>query len=163
MKLTESLCYFLAKDTLPFNTVNGSGFRKFLLDLEPRYKPLDRKVYLLYTCQGSTKLRRNQELHICRASGFTTDIWTSRSTHSYVSFTVHFIPDEYRLKHYLLETKEFTESHTAKNIAEEITSIINEWGLESADLIAQVLIMPLIYEQLCIYCSVYICHVLAMY
>ena len=77
-----------------------------------------------------------QELHSCRAFGFTTDMWTSRSTHSYVSFTVHFITDEYHLKHYLLETKEFTQSHTAQNIAEEMTSIINEWGLESADLIA---------------------------
>jgi len=65
VKLTESFCYFLAKDTLPFDTVNGSGFRKFLLDLEPRYKPLDRKVYLLYTCQGSTKLRRNQFYKSC--------------------------------------------------------------------------------------------------
>ena len=40
-------------------------------------------------------------------------------------------------KHNLLETKEFTEAHTAENIAEEMTSIISEWGLlESADLIA---------------------------
>ena len=54
----------------------------------------------------------------------------------HLSFTVHFITDEYHLKHYLLETKEFTESHTAKNIAEEMTSIINEWGLEYAGLIA---------------------------
>ena len=37
----------------------------------------------------------------------------------------------------MLETKEFTEAHTAENIAEEMTSIISEWGLlESADLIA---------------------------
>ena len=60
-------------------------------------------------------------------------MWTSRATHLYVSFTVHFINDEYRLKQYLLE---FTEAHTAENIAEEMTSIVSEWGLESADLIA---------------------------
>ena len=62
-------------------------------------------------------------------------MWTSRSTHSYLSFTIHFITDE---KHYFLEAKEFTESHTAQNIAEKMTSIINEWGLESADLIAAI-------------------------
>ena len=77
-----------------------------------------------------------QGLRSCKAFGFTTDMWTSRSTHSYVSFTVHFISDEYHLKHHLLETKEFTEAHTAENIADEMTSIITEWGLESADLIA---------------------------
>ena len=107
-------------------------------------------------------------------------MWTSRSTHSYVSFTVHFITDEYHLKHHLLETKEFTEAHTAENIVEEMTSIISEWGLESADLIAattdnasnikaalhilQCLLifiaqpMPLMYlkenKQTCIMCSI---------
>ena len=139
VKLTESLCYFLAKDTLPFDTVNGSGFQKFLQDLEPRYKPPDRKtistVYMPRLYKGK-KEAILQELHKCRAFGFTTDMWTSRSTHSYVSFTVHFITDEYHLKHHLLETKEFTEAHTAENIAEEMTSIISEWGLESTDLIA---------------------------
>ena len=35
----------------------------------------------------------------------------------------------------MFETKEFTEAHIAENIAEEMTSIVNEWGLESADLI----------------------------
>ena len=139
IKLTESLCYFLAKDTLPFNTVNGSGFQKFLLDLEPRYKPPDRKtistVYMPKLYKGKKESIR-QGLRSCKAFGFTTDMWTSRSTHSYVSFTVHFISDEYHLKHHLLETKEFTEAHTAENIADEMTSIITEWELESADLIA---------------------------
>ena len=120
-------------------TVNGSGFRKFLEDLEPRYKPPDRKIISTVYMPRLYKAKKESilpELHSCRAFGFTTDMWTSRSTHSYVSFTVHFITDEYHLKHHLLETKEFTESHTAQNIAEEMTSIINEWRLESADLIA---------------------------
>ena len=65
VKLTESLCYFLAKDTLPFDTVNGSGFRKFLEDLEPKYNLRTGKLYLLYTCQGFTKLRKNQFYKSC--------------------------------------------------------------------------------------------------
>ena len=87
-----------------------------------------------YKCKKEAIL---QELHSSsRVFAFTTDMWTSRSTHSYVSFTIHFINDEYHLKHYLLETKEFTEAHTAENIVEEIHCIVNEWRLESADLIA---------------------------
>jgi len=30
---------------------------------------------------------------------------------------LHFINEQYELKHYLLETREFTESHTANDIA----------------------------------------------
>lgn len=52
------------------------------------------------------------------------------------SFTIHFINEEYHIKHYLLENKEFTEAHTAGNIAEEMKSVIAEWGLDSVDLIA---------------------------
>ena len=44
IKLTESLCYFLAKDTQPFDTVNGVGFQKLVHDLKLRYKPPDRKT-----------------------------------------------------------------------------------------------------------------------
>ena len=36
----------------------------------------------------------------------------------------------------MLETKEFTGAHTDENIADEMTSVFTEWGLESADLIA---------------------------
>ena len=140
VKLTESLCYFLAKDTLPFDTVNGSGFRKFLEDLEPRYKPPDRKtistVYMprLYKAKKESIL---QELHSCRAFRFTTDMHVDITIHPFLfELYCSFITDEYHLKHYFLETKEFTESHTAQNIAEKMTSIINERGLESADLIA---------------------------
>jgi len=63
-------------------------------------------------------------------------MWSSRATHSYISFTLHYINEEYQLKHYLLETKEFTESHTGDNIAEEMRNIISEWELGSVDLIA---------------------------
>ena len=56
--------------------------------------------------------------------------------HIHVSFTQHFINKQYELKHYLLVTKEFTESHTANNIAEEMHCIFSEWELDTVDLIA---------------------------
>ena len=134
IKLTESLCYFLAKDTQPFDTVNGAGFQKLVHDLEPRYKLPDRKtISTTYMPQiyKSKKEAIQLELHTsCKEFSFTTDMWSSRATHSYVSFTLHYINEDYQLKNYLLETKEFTESHTGDNIAEEVRFIISEWELE---------------------------------
>ena len=43
--------------------------------------------------------------------------------------TIHFIDNHFELHHYLLETKEFPESHTPLNIANELTSILKEWNL----------------------------------
>ena len=43
--------------------------------------------------------------------------------------TIHFIDNHSELHHYLLETKEFPESHTSLNIANELTNILEEWNL----------------------------------
>ena len=36
-KLTQGICYFIAKDMNPFATVNGVGFRRMIKEFEPRY------------------------------------------------------------------------------------------------------------------------------
>ena len=55
--LTESVCYFIAKDLQPYDTVNDAGFLQMISTFEPRYKPPDRKSlatnYLpkMYDCE----------------------------------------------------------------------------------------------------------------
>ena len=55
---------------------------------------------------------------------FTTDFWTSCQNRPYGVLTVHYIDSDYVLRSYLLETKEFTQSHTGVNIAEDLKSIM---------------------------------------
>ena len=43
---------------------------------------------------------------------------------------------QYEPKHYLPETKEFMETHTANNIAEEMCNTISEWELDTVDLVS---------------------------
>ena len=43
-KLTQSICYFIAKDMNPVATVNGIGFRRMIKEFEPRYVVPDRKT-----------------------------------------------------------------------------------------------------------------------
>ena len=53
---------------------------------------------------------------------------TSRANHAYTEVTIHGIDlDDFEMKHYLLETKEFSESHSAVNIADELRSILTDW------------------------------------
>ena len=42
--LTSSVCYCIAKDMMPFRTVNNEGFQKMLHTFEPRYVLPDRKT-----------------------------------------------------------------------------------------------------------------------
>ena len=59
----------------------------------------------------------------------TTDFWKSCQNRSYVAITIHYINSDYVLQSHFLETKEFTQSHTGANIADEIKSIMEEWSL----------------------------------
>ena len=130
--ITNSVCYFIAKGMHPFQTVNEPGFRQLLQSLEPRYEPPDRKTLTNNYMRKMYERERESVLDkICCIEdySFTTDFWTSCQNRSYVTVTVHYIDSDYILQSYLLETKEFTQSHTGVNIAEEMRSIMNEWSL----------------------------------
>ncbi len=43
-ELTQSICYFIAKDMHPVSTINDPGFGTMLKKFEPRYIPPDRKT-----------------------------------------------------------------------------------------------------------------------
>ena len=138
-KLTESVCYFLAKDMLPFDTVNDPGFRHMINVFEPRYIPPDRKTisthYMpeLYE-KGKEKIQ--QHLDGVKWYAITTDMWTSRAKQAFSAITVHYVTNEFKLQSHLLETREFPESHTGVNIAQEIEEVLGEWKLPLQGIIA---------------------------
>lgn len=63
----------------------------------------------------------------------TTDGWTARTGASYVTYTLHFIDDEFILKTYVLGTYEFRSNHTADNLRRHINHIMQHWGLVKVD------------------------------
>ena len=48
---------------------------------------------------------------------FTSDGWSSRANHNYISLTVHYIDSQWVIGCHLLETAECTSDHTANNLA----------------------------------------------
>jgi hypothetical protein len=59
----------------------------------------------------------------------THDSWTSISTKSYFTTTVHFIDDAWMLKHAVLGTIKFDGSHTGENISKELMGSKQKWRL----------------------------------
>ena len=92
--LTESVCYFIAKNMQPIDTIDDKGFRKVLQQFEPRYTPPDYKTvstkYLPRMFQ-TEKDRIKKLLDPVSFYACTTDLWTSRAQHSYISLTVHYL------------------------------------------------------------------------
>ena len=119
--LTNSVCYFLAKDLHPLSTVNDQGFLHMLKIFEPRYSPPDRTTFSRHYL---TELYAKEREKSCKQTSgglqwfaVTCDGWTSRANHSYLSVTLHYINNKWELKCFLLETGELVEQHTAINLA----------------------------------------------
>ena len=74
--LTESLCYFIAKDMQPIDTIDDKGFRKMLQQFEPRYTPPDCKTVstkylpqMFQTEKDCVKLTRFLSMHALQICG----------------------------------------------------------------------------------------------
>ena len=123
----------------PLDTIDDKGFRHLLYTFEPRYVPPSRKtITTKYFPQlyQSLKERISALVHSATTVALTTDIWTSRANHGYTGLTIHHINKDFDLNHHLLETKEFPESHTAVNVANELTTILAEWKIEESKVAA---------------------------
>ena len=138
-RFTDAVCYFIAKDLQPLDTVDDKGFCHLLRTIEPRYELPSRKAlttkYLPQLFDGVTA-KVKKELSSSSSFALTADLWTSRASHAYTGVTVHYINNTFELKHHLLVTKEFPESHSAANIADELRNIIQEWDLTEQNISA---------------------------
>ena len=56
----------------------------------------------------------------------TSDIWSARTNHSYISLTGHYLDKNFRLRRFLFAMKYFSEDHTASNISAKITDMVHE-------------------------------------
>ncbi len=106
---------FIAKDMQSYSTVYDCGFRHLLQVLEPRYTPPDRKLLATKYMPALYEQEKVwiQKMEVIKDFGLTTDNWTSRAKHAYISLTIHYIDDDVQLQSHLLGTRELPESHNA--------------------------------------------------
>ena len=120
-RLTSAVCQFLAKDLIPIDAVNDAGFQSMLKVFEPRYTLPDQTTfsrhYLPYLYQKQKALVFEQMASGLKYFALTTNCWTSRAQHSFMSLTVHYISAEWNLQSHMLGTGEITTEHTAVNLS----------------------------------------------
>ena len=89
-------------------------------EFEPRYTVPDRKTIrntYIPKMYEEEKQRIRTSLTDIHTFAITTDLWSSRAMHSYTGLTIHFVDSNFNLHSYLLDTKEFSDSHTGENMA----------------------------------------------
>ena len=63
--------------------------------------------------------------------GYTTDIWLSIGTESYITLTAHFTTSDFEQKSYILATKYVRKAYWC-DIEECVLQLLSEWNLEKA-------------------------------
>jgi hypothetical protein len=76
------------------------------------------------------KKRVEDQIKLQDCLSLTSDIWTSRAKDGYLSLTGHFIDSQWKPVSVVLGVTEFNERHTAKNIADVMRIMIEDWDIE---------------------------------
>lgn len=132
--ITLSITKFLAATMQPYNLVEHQTFIDMCKTLNPRYTVPSRKYFSkqgipkLYN-ETVDKVKYNLALVKTSEVSATTDCWTSVAGTPYMAVTCHFIDKDWELQSYCLNCTHFEKDHDANNIADELTNIFSEWGL----------------------------------
>ena len=127
--ITDRLVDFVTMDLRLLSTVEGKGFKRLLNHIEPGYT-VPSRTYITNMCRRKYLLMKEQLLATLQAIPYvavTSDIWTSRVTQAYITLTVHFITDDWKMESKVIQTEEIPERHTGENISLRLTNVSEQW------------------------------------
>ncbi|CAL4121983.1 unnamed protein product, partial [Meganyctiphanes norvegica] len=81
-----------------------------------------------------TKNKIKLKLQPLKSLALTCDCWVSGAQDSYMTFTCHFINENFELESLVLRTVDMAVSHTSPNLLEQIKLVLQEWGLDGKTL-----------------------------
>jgi hypothetical protein len=138
-KINGELLKLFYLDFQPFSVVDDRGFRQFVKSLNPCYELPNRQTIsrslipaLYENCLTNTKNTVSKISHCC----LTTDCWTSSNNDSFISVTVHFLDENFKIQSMLLTCSIFDKSHTSENLAKELLTIAKDWAIEGKIVLA---------------------------
>jgi len=128
----------LAKDNLPFATVEKEGFRLLMTTMSPLYKipyryTVTRLIEVKYDYLSKIMKERLSSVNdIC----LTADIWTDTlNTKSYIGVTAHYILRT-QFKSVTIGVTELEENHTADYLKHWLLKITSDWRIEKENIVA---------------------------
>ena len=126
--------YCIGKDMLPVYSVEKEGFANLLKQFDPQYKLPSRKYFSKTAIPKLYDSTRESVLHNIKNLKFysaTTDMWSSINGDPYMSYTIHYITEEWELQSTALGTLYFPEDHTGENLSDAIKETLQSWNLDS--------------------------------
>ena len=131
--IDEAVFKMIVKDMQPISVVEDEGFQSLLHVLNPRYQLPSRKSTMRMLPEAYNKKVGEIKKEISQVShvALTSDLWTSRTTESYITITCHFLSATWQLRSLVLETLKFNLNHTAEHIADALLKVAENWDISS--------------------------------
>lgn len=116
------LLYWIVTSIRPFKIVEDDGFQRFctfLNGLNSRFRITERTRLSKQVAQLNKAVSisvKHKLIDEMDWFSITTDIWTSRTMESFMAVTIHYLDPDFNMKEFVLEVRQFSESHTGDNI-----------------------------------------------
>lgn len=131
VNVTDKIIEMLLVDMLPVNVLEGTGFKKLISALEPTYKipsikefyidHIPKKYYTEYK-KVQNLLKEAEKVHA------SVELWSGYEDINFVTISCHFVTDDFRYRHYALNTFTVTEPSPEQLMTHIVTSI-SQWDL----------------------------------
>ena len=136
-RASERVTRMIIKDLHPINMVSGEGFRDLMAFMEPEYRLPSATHFTHLIEQRYQVVKEKMRGIFCADSvAITADIWTSITTDSYLTVTIHYLSEEWEMKSIVSGTLPLLESHTADNLATWIKEMVEETGVCAKKVVA---------------------------
>ena len=133
----DTLCaYWLCDALLPYATTENEQFCKFIAHLQSRYSISSEKVLRQRIIPEINKkvqyhVKESLDKNTVGVYALTTDIWSSKSKHSFISYTAHFITVDWKRKVVILRCMSYDSKHSASSICSVISGITDDWQIKN--------------------------------
>ena len=132
-EIVKFLIKWIVIDMLPFSLVENKYFKEFLQKLNSKFQcPSCFALKDCITSEFDTKRGHiiNFIKNIPSCCSFITDIWSSLKNEAFIGVTIHYINNEWELKHLTLEVYQIIGSHTGSAIYEFLNNLLVEFEIK---------------------------------
>lgn len=134
-KIDKLIGEMLALQNLPFNFVEGLGFRRLIQELAPKYNFRGRTFFTDFVCNDLYQKLAGKVKELIEEydyMSFTTDIWSDPSSGvSLLSLTCHGVSENFDRSSIVLKCETFEDRHTGDIIAEKFNTMLADWNISN--------------------------------
>ncbi|CAG8842323.1 32534_t:CDS:1, partial [Racocetra persica] len=131
---TQAIFKWIILSLKLFKVVEEKAFYNMVQKLDPFYQiPTRKTIHNLVINQFNQQrnLIKDYFSKISNNVALIANFWTSLKMKNFIAITIHFIDNNWKLQHFVLDIFQFKGSHTGQLIADKIYNLLEEFQIET--------------------------------